>query len=48
VERFRNIDKADPKYKSKKPLKYEAGTTKFFDESVKKFKITVTEGAMED
>mmetsp|Transcript_16678 Transcript_16678/g.38482 ORF Transcript_16678/g.38482 Transcript_16678/m.38482 type:complete len:273 (+) Transcript_16678:39-857(+) len=44
VERFRNIDKATPKYKSKKPLAYAKGTTKFFDEKVAGFKITVTEG----
>mmetsp|Transcript_46754 Transcript_46754/g.113884 ORF Transcript_46754/g.113884 Transcript_46754/m.113884 type:complete len:266 (-) Transcript_46754:1165-1962(-) len=48
VERFRNIDKAQPKYKSKKPLSYPKGTTKFYDENISKFKITVTEGEAMD
>lgn len=44
MERFRNIDKSLPKYKSKKPLTYPAGTTKFFDEIVSKIEIVEGEG----
>lgn len=48
VERFRNIDKAEPKYKSKSPLVYAKGTTAFVNETISKIKITVTEGEVMD
>jgi 20S proteasome subunit beta 2 len=48
VERFRNIDKATPKYKSKNPLSYAPGTTKFWDEAITKHQIVVTEGEAMD
>eukprot|EP00001_Collodictyon_triciliatum_P190345 34051_4 len=44
VERFRNLDKAQPKYKSKTPLNYSAGTTKYYTEAISMSKIIVTEG----
>lgn len=44
VERFRNLDKADRKYKSKAPLGYSAGATKFYSENISMSKIIVTEG----
>lgn len=44
VERFRNLDKAAPKYKSKVPLSYVSGTTKFYTEAIAKSQIIVTEG----
>ena len=40
----RNLDKAEPKYKSKAPLAYVQGTTKFYTEAIAKSKIVVTEG----
>ena len=44
VERFRNLDKAQPKYKSKAPLAYVAGTTKFYSEAIAQSKIIVSDG----
>ena len=40
----RNLDKAEPKYKSKAPLSYVAGTTKFYTEAIATSKIIITEG----
>ncbi|EKX43371.1 20S proteasome subunit beta type 7 [Guillardia theta CCMP2712] len=46
VQRFRNLDKAEPKYKSKNPLFYPKGTTKYYDEIISK--VAIIEGdAME-
>jgi len=35
---------ATPKYKSKNPLSYAAGTTRFYHEAITKHQITITEG----